>query len=129
MKPPKVQQRPAKGPKLDSTTKTRQELELPLPDGQEIQDEFLRLFEGLGFRHVATVRKHRHPGRLNWQNQAVQVAIDDVEHLGAYLELEIAADDATLGEARQALKSLASELDLGSGERRSYLELLLVKSS
>jgi adenylate cyclase class IV len=41
------------------------------------------------------------------------------------MELETAADDHGLDEARQCLASLAERLSLHDSERRSYLELLL----
>ena len=45
--------------------------------------------------------------------------------LGQFLELETTADGATLPAAREALLTLASDLGLGDGERRGYLEMLL----
>ena len=46
-----------KGPKIDATTKTRRELELPLEAGRA--DEWAELLEALGFRPLAEVRKQR----------------------------------------------------------------------
>ena len=52
-------------------------------------------------------------------------ALDEVDGLGTFVELELSADEASLDEARRTIVSLANELDLGPSERRSYLEMLL----
>ena len=61
---------------------------------------------------------------LTWQGHTVHIALDDVQQLGSFVELEIAANDAGLEAARAALQSLSARLGLTSSERRSYLELL-----
>jgi adenylate cyclase class 2 len=116
-----------KGPKIDSATKTRQELELPLPDGLQVPAQFGLLFEALGYRPAGTVEKNRRPGKLAWEGHDVEIALDDVKNLGSFLELEIASDDQGLDAAKSALRTLAQRLGLGQSERRSYLELLLEK--
>jgi adenylate cyclase class 2 len=114
-----------KGPKLDLTTKTRREIELPLAGGTQMAIEYDRLLEALGFRPVAKVHKQRRLVALEWQARHVEVAIDDVEGVGRFVELELSADEADLDTARAALAALALTLGLSGGERRSYLELLL----
>lgn len=117
-----------KGPKLDSTTKTRRELELPLTAA----DQWHELLVALGFGEVATVRKRRERWQLErWQLERlpfrVEVCIDRVADLGQFAEIEIVADDSQLAAARDVLAQLAGELRLARPERRSYLELLLAK--
>ena len=114
-----------KGPKLDATTKTRREIELPLPAGAEAAAQFGELFETLGFKPVAEVHKCRQPGQLAWHDFAVEIAWDQVEGLGPFVELELIAEESGLAPAKACLAALAHELDLQQGERRSYLELLL----
>ncbi|HTU24283.1 MAG TPA: class IV adenylate cyclase [Pirellulales bacterium] len=114
-----------KGPKIDRETKTRQEIELPLPAGATTADDFAGLLEALGFSPVAEVRKVRRTFALEWLGHEVEAALDDVAGLGHFVELELSADDETLSAARTALSSLAARLELGTSERRSYLELLL----
>jgi adenylate cyclase, class 2 len=114
-----------KGAKIDSTTKTRREIELDLAPGDKGAREFQELLELLGFRPVAEVRKHRRTWLLSWQEHEVEAALDDVDRVGTFAELEIAADQAGVDAARDSLASLASHLNLSNGERRSYLELLL----
>jgi adenylate cyclase, class 2 len=114
-----------KGPKIDRETKTRQEIELPLPAGATTAEDFGRLFAALGFAPVGEVRKRRRTFHLVWQGEEVEAALDEVAGLGHFVELEISASDQTLDAARRALASLAARLELGTSERRSYLELLL----
>jgi adenylate cyclase class 2 len=114
-----------KGPKLDATTKTRRELELPLAESDADGSAFAQLLGALGFTPVATVRKKRRTFHLDHKGHSVEGALDDVERVGTFVELEIKADDAGLHKARDAVLSLAAELKLGTAERRSYLELLL----
>ena len=48
-----------KGPKLDATSKTRRELELPLAASDPDGSQFAELLAALGFTPVAIVRKQR----------------------------------------------------------------------
>jgi adenylate cyclase class 2 len=114
-----------KGPKLDSTTKTRREIELPLDAIDAGGSQFAELLAALGFKPVAIVRKQRRPFRLQYGGREIDGALDDVEGVGAFAELELQADESNLDESRQVIQSLAAELALGPSERRSYLEMLL----
>jgi len=118
-----------KGPKIDLETKTRRELELPLADGIAAFEQYVELLLTLGFGQVATVRKRREAGSLTWQGHEVEVALDTVEGVGQFAELEIAADESGLVAAKGAIASLAEEAGLTRSERRSYLEMLLAHSS
>jgi adenylate cyclase class IV len=62
---------------------------------------------------------------LNFENHSVEGALDDVEDLGPYVELELLADETTRDQANRVIGRLANELQLGPVERRSYLEMLL----
>lgn len=114
-----------KGPKIDAASKTRREIELELPDGRASAETLAALLEALGFVGFATVRKTRAPGSLAFEGRAVEVALDEVAGLGAFMELETPASEADVAEARQALERLAAALGLRRGTRRSYLEMLL----
>jgi len=117
-----------KGPKIDAATKTRHELELPLSGGAAAFTQFAELLTALGFTTAGTVRKQRQRGGLAWQSHQVEVALDAVDGLGSFAELEIGATDETLSAAKAALASLQQQLGLITIERRSYLELLLDNS-
>lgn len=113
-----------KGPKIDQTTKTRREIELPLADGDEGFTQFADLLTAIGFTPVASVRKNRTPWSLNWQGYSISIAMDNVERLGTFIELEIEAEENQLDAARAGLFSLANALGFTKSERRSYMELM-----
>jgi adenylate cyclase class 2 len=118
-----------KGPKLDRVTKTRRELELPLADNDADGLQFSELLLALGFRPVASVCKQRREFSIQHDGHDVQGALDEVDDVGTFVELELTADDANLDKARQTIAALAVELGLSGSERRSYLELLLLAQS
>jgi adenylate cyclase class 2 len=112
-----------KGPKIDPLSKTRREIEIPFAEGTAGQlAEMLKL---LGFREVRTVVKIRVPYELEWETLSVELALDSVDGLGTFLELEVQADEAERESARDSLLRLAKHLGLDNSERRSYLCLLL----
>jgi adenylate cyclase, class 2 len=114
-----------KGPKIDATTKTRREIELPLPTGAADSEAWPALLQALGFRSVADVRKHRRKGTLRWKDFEVEFVLDEVAEVGTFCELELQAEESGLAAAKQCLAELAKELNLSTPERRSYLEMLL----
>lgn len=114
-----------KGPKIDQTTKTRREIELPLSPGAESAEAWAGLLEALGFRPVAEVRKARRKVDIPWQGRRVEGSLDEVERLGSFAELELLVEADGLESAKACIASLAESLGLRVSERRSYLELLL----
>jgi len=114
-----------KGPVIDTVTKTRREIEVPIGDGVNHASRMADVLLALGFRPVRDVPKTRHSGQLTWQNRSVDWTWDEVPPLGIYVELEIVTDDAGRAAAREAITSLAAHLGLTDSERHSYLELLL----
>jgi adenylate cyclase class 2 len=116
-----------KGPKRDSDTKTREEIEVPLAAGAVVASDMVKLFETIGFRHVAVIQKSRRQYRLKWKGFEVVIALDRVEDVGDYAELEIMAPEDQYEPARAAVMELAKDLGLARPERRSYLELWLEK--
>jgi len=116
-----------KGPKVDKTTKTRREIELPLDASDVGGANFAELLKSLGFRPVIVVHKRRRTFHIEAAGRQVEGALDEVDGLGMFSELELQADESGLDEAKRIVSTLATELDLGPGERRSYLELMLEK--
>jgi len=114
-----------KGPRIDTTTKTRKELELPLLAGDAGLNGFRELFVSLGFKPAGEVHKVRVEARLTSGAHQVVAALDTVTGAGEFVELEIEADEAGVAAAQKTLAALAAELPLTQHERRSYLELLL----
>lgn len=114
-----------KGPKIDTETKTRREIELPLGPIDETADGWPELLTALGFCQVATVSKTRENFRLTRSGFDVEVCIDQVAQVGLFAELEIVADQSQLDAAKAVIAELEAELRLTRPERRSYLEMLL----
>jgi adenylate cyclase class 2 len=113
-----------KGPKIDATTKTRHEIDLPLPPDEQTAQAWIGLLEALGFAPVAEVFKLRRKAHVAWRGRDVEISLDEVEQLGTFVELELVVEPADVDAARQCIMSLANALGLEGSERRSYLELL-----
>jgi adenylate cyclase class 2 len=116
-----------KGPKRDTVAKIRTEIEVSLADGDNAAIEFMKLLEHLGYRPVLVVRKNRQPFHLRRDGYEMEVCLDEVPELGRFVEVEILAPEAELDRANQVLTAAVKELGLGGAERRSYLEMLLLK--
>ncbi len=117
-----------KGPKHEGPTKTREEIEIAFTEGSESRADCLKVFERLGFRAVLDVRKMRLTYRLSHGGRTMTVALDRVEGLGSFAEVEtLAADQGDLAAAQEAVLSLAKALGLTDVERRSYLRMSLEK--
>lgn len=114
-----------KGHLLDSETKSRQETEIWFAGGAADGRRFGTLLSNLGFREVREVRKTREAWHLTWEDQEVELVLDQVEGLGPFVELETMANSVSFAEAKLKLLSLAKRLNLRESERRSYLALLL----
>ena len=125
-----------KGPRIDATTKTRREIELPVgpadaacASGATTIARWTDLLGALGFEPVRDVAKRRRTAALRRDGADIEAAIDDVDGLGCFLELEERTDGPGLERARQRLAGIARELGCGSPERRSYLELLIAAAA
>jgi adenylate cyclase class 2 len=105
-----------KGPRLDTDTKTRREIEFPI-DG-----EMEAVLAELGFRRAGYVRKKRR----NYQLDDVLLCLDEVEGLGSYLELETSKQ-----EDKELLFDILGRLGVDKKESitDSYLELLSLKDA
>jgi len=114
-----------KGPRIGQATKTRREIELPLPEGENLAEQYAELFKELGFTSAGEVRKMRRRAVFSWQDRNVEAALDQVDELGSFVEIEMIADEDTLDATTESLLALAVELGLTGSERRSYLELIL----
>ncbi|MDB5386118.1 MAG: cyaB [Planctomycetaceae bacterium] len=114
-----------KGPVVDKATKTRHESELEFASGRAAAEQLAAIWEHLGFRRVRVVRKQRQTYHLSYQDRDLEVCLDQVEGLGAFLEIETLADAENKSAAQRAILSLASVFKLSDPETRSYLEMLL----
>ena len=115
-----------KGPKLGGPTKTREEIEISMAEGEDAFEQISRLFENLGFRNVATIRKERTTFHLSEPPHRIEVALDRAEGLGDFAEIEVvAATDSELPAAQDAVLTLAGRLGLTEVEPRSYLRMAM----
>ena len=108
-----------KGPKLDQTSKSREEINVALDDGKGTG----AMLERLGFRKVASVCKKRRVFLLG----KFEICVDRVEGLGDFFEIETQGPKKGYGKLRDEALSLLVRLGGKATERRSYLEMLLSK--
>lgn len=107
-----------KGPKIDSKSKTRKEIEMGIDNSVKCSD----IFEEIGFERVRAVRKNRQ----YYEYENFEISLDDVEGLDPYMEIEIGLEDGEdYNEAQNKIFELFEKLGITDGfERTSYLELL-----
>ena len=107
-----------KGPKIDSKSKTREEVEMEIEDSEKAS----KIFENLGFNEVRTVKKNREYYKID----DYEISLDDVEGLEPYMEIETDLEDGSdYNEAQDRIFDLFKQLGITDGfERTSYLELL-----
>ncbi|MDY6866212.1 MAG: class IV adenylate cyclase [Halobacteriota archaeon] len=108
-----------KGPKIDSESKTREEVEVGIEDKVEM-DRMLTL---LGFSKVYEVSKTRR----NYRIGDIMISLDDVKGLGSFMEVETTSDEAALLSKKEKVFSILNALGYDKVDviRTSYLELLL----
>jgi adenylate cyclase class 2 len=103
-----------KGPKLDAVTKSRKEVAVRIGNPKAME----KLLLSLGFMPYARVKKKRNKYALN----EFILALDEVEGLGNYLEVEASAkEDWTI--LREKVLNILYNLGM-KVIRESYLELL-----
>lgn len=112
-----------KGPKIDSSSKTREEIEIAIDESNQIS----QLFENLGFKKGKTVVKNREFYQLN----EYIITLDDVKGLGPYMEIEVELmDNNDYKLALDEIFKIFKKLGIEDGfERKSYLELLEIESN
>jgi adenylate cyclase class 2 len=118
-----------KGPIIDSQTKTRREIELPVGRDVGDFDQLCELLKILGFEPVRGVAKVRARYDLTCEGRELERAVDAVDGLGTFLEIESMAQDHDRDAARDVILGLAAKLGLKESERRSYLQLLIQKEA
>ena len=104
-----------KGPRLDQQTKSRRELTVKIDDPTQMRE----ILSFLGFVLSAEVRKRR----TKYSYQGMVIALDEVEGLGTFLEVE-ARGEADWENEKERVLSVLKKLELKDTIRRSYLELL-----
>ncbi|MFB6176984.1 MAG: class IV adenylate cyclase, partial [Halobaculum sp.] len=108
-----------KGPLIEAESKTREEYETTVGDGEELAG----ILDGLGYDPAATVEKERE----RFQVDGYTVTLDSVTDLGEFVEVERETDEASVERVREGAYDLLDRLGLDPDEqiRTSYLGLLL----
>jgi adenylate cyclase class 2 len=113
-----------KGPKIDSSTKTRQEIEIPVAETEDWEN----LLVALGFHPSASVQKFRRRQRLTRNHRTVEIVLDTLPALPEsgrlFVELETMATEEEVEECRSLLLDIAQQLGLSHPIRESYLKLV-----
>lgn len=106
-----------KGAKMAGTKlKAREELNLVIEDGITFEE----ILERLGFRLTAEVTKHREL----WSLENASIALDEVDELGTFAEVEILGEQDDTG-IEERVHTLARSLGITSAPiTSSYLELV-----
>ena len=116
-----------KGKKLDKTTKTRNELETKLDNGDSVKE----IFNALGFREIFTVKKERDLYEFNFKGYIIESLIDFIPILKEhFIEVEIMSEsNDRLEESKNILFEFLNLFDIKKEEsiRKSYLELIAEK--
>ena len=107
-----------KGAKIDSKSKTREEIEFGIEDSEKCA----KTFEHIGFKKVRTVLKNRE----YYAYKKFEISLDDVEGLSPYMEIEIGLEDGNdYQQSQDSIFEVFEQLGITDGfERTSYLELL-----
>ncbi|MDG6220977.1 MAG: class IV adenylate cyclase [Candidatus Thermoplasmatota archaeon] len=108
-----------KGPKLDDSTKTREEVETEIADPEKMRN----ILHHLGFQEVNVVSKRRRKYRL----RDLTIDLDEVDGLGPFMEVEAMCGKGW-EKTRDDILEFLRTLGFTKTERRSYLELLLEKT-
>jgi adenylate cyclase class 2 len=108
-----------KGPLVEAESKTREEYETGVDDGETADT----IFEKLGFSPAATVEKDRRFYRYD----GYTITLDAVEDVGEFVEVETETDEAGVEAAREGAYDVLRELGLNPDKqiRTSYLGMLL----
>ncbi|GAB7012867.1 class IV adenylate cyclase [Halolamina salina] len=108
-----------KGPLVEAESKTREEHETAVTDG----DAAAGILDGLGFEPAATVEKERERFDLD----GYTVTLDAVDGLGSFVEIEREAPESEIEAVREQAQERLRALGLDPDDqiRTSYLGLLL----
>ncbi len=107
--------------------KTRREIEVLVSGERPAAAALREIFEALGFRTARKVIKTRQRIASRLGEWPVEFALDTVEGLGEFLEIETQADEARIEAAQEALAEISRELGLSDSTTTSYLNMLMAK--
>ncbi|MFX0125499.1 MAG: class IV adenylate cyclase [Candidatus Hodarchaeota archaeon] len=114
-----------KGPKQGKSMKIREEITVETSDSNNTK----KILQHLGFHVFGVVKKDRR----NWFVDDLVISVDEVEDLGSFLEIEITSPSENPEKIRKNKEKIICLVKKiipnwsGEDERRSYLELKVVK--
>ena len=116
-----------KGKKVDTTTKSREEIEIKIEDLDKTKD----LLNVLGFQEIFTVKKERELYDFKFKNYHIKALVDYLPILKQhFIEVEIISDSVeNLNTYRETLFDFLNLFGIKKEEsiRKSYLELIADK--
>ena len=98
-----------------------------MASGVEQQLRLSEIMLALGFRLAPLVKKTRERIRIQYQGWSVEFALDQVEGLGSFLEMEVVTEFERVAEAQEILSQIATKMKLSGPITDSYLEMLTPK--
>lgn len=116
-----------KGPRAPAAVKIREEFELSMPSSAQLMHA-REMFERLGFRVLAEVRKRRTSYACPARGQPVTICFDIVDGLGEFVEIEMIAEAEDVQLASTSVANLANRLELTSPITASYLKMHLARN-
>ncbi|WP_323736783.1 class IV adenylate cyclase [Methanosphaera sp. ISO3-F5] len=107
-----------KGPKLDTETKTREEIEVTVDNTENL----IEILVNIGYRPSAIVNKMR---RI-FTYEDYTITVDKLNELGYFMEIEyVTNEDDDIDRIQDEIFSIFEKLGITDGfEKASYLELL-----
>ncbi|UCC19773.1 MAG: class IV adenylate cyclase [Promethearchaeota archaeon] len=116
-----------KGKKIDTSTKTREEIEVKINDPYSMRT----LLKELGFQEILTVKKERDLYEFEFKTYQIDALIDYLPLLNQYfIEVELLLNSSKkLEESKEALFDFLCLFGIKKDEsiRKSYLELITEK--
>ena len=118
-----------KGPKVDASTKTRKEIEIPVTEPERWES----LLTALGFYQAASIHKLRRRQKLTVNNRHVDVVLDVLPALPEsgrnFVEMETMATEEEIDECRNTILGISDRLGLSNPIQDSYLALVSAETS
>ena len=113
-----------KGPKIDTSTKTRRELEMQIEEPECLES----ILMALGFCKSAFIRKFRRRMALIIEHRNVDIVFDTLPDLPEsarhFIEMETIAAEEEIEKCRTLILDIARQLGLSEPIRDSYLKLV-----
>lgn len=104
-----------KGPKIDTKTKTREEIEISVSNSVDTGS----ILKRMGFERIAVIEKIR----KKYELAGYKICLDNVKDMGKFIEVETTGEK--IKELRDQILGIIKKLGIEKTERKSYLELFL----